>query len=87
MCMILQTKRLTLRKWKETDAESLYEYVKDPDVGPIAGWPPHKSVDESLSVINDYHHTCDEVPVPLMNEVRVGHTSFMTKVRWEALKE
>ena len=42
--MILETQRLTLRRWTEADAESLYEYAKDPDVGPVAGWPPHKSV-------------------------------------------
>ena len=42
--MTLQTERLTLRRWEETDAESLYEYASDPDVGPIAGWPPHKSI-------------------------------------------
>lgn len=174
----METQRLILRKWTESDAESLFEYAKDPDVGPIAGWPPHKSVEESLNVIrnvlcgkecyaicektnniaigsieltlkehNDmserddecelgywlgkpfwgrgympeavremlrhgfedlgmnaiwcayydgnqkskrvqekvgfvYHHTCNEVPVPLMNEVRVGHTNLMTKEHW-----
>ena len=45
--MILHTERLILRPWTEDDAESLYEYAKDPEVGPIAGWPPHKSVGES----------------------------------------
>ena len=180
--MILQTERLTLRRWKESDADSLYEYAKDPAIGPIAGWPPHKSVEESLSVIKDvfngaecyaicikgsnkaigaielklnghtdmterddecelgywlgkpfwgrgympeaarelllhgfedlgmttiwcgyydgnhkskrvqekvgfvYHHTCNEVPVPLMNEVRIGHTSCMTKEQWKKIK-
>ena len=49
--MIIETERLTLRRWCESDAESLYEYAKDPDVGPIAGWPPHKNVAESLNVI------------------------------------
>ena len=49
--MILQTNRLILRPWKEADAESLYEYAKDPLVGPAAGWPEHKSVEESLNVI------------------------------------
>lgn len=29
--------RLILRPWKESDAESLYEYAKDPEVGSIAG--------------------------------------------------
>ena len=51
--MYLETKRLILRPWVEADAESLYRYAKDPDVGPIAGWPPHKSVEESLTVIRN----------------------------------
>ena len=52
-CLFMKTKRLVLRKWTEADAESLYEYAKDPEVGPIAGWPPHKSVEESLDVIRN----------------------------------
>ena len=176
--MILETQRLILRPWEESDAESLYEYAKDPDIGPPAGWPPHKSVEESLNIIrtvftgaqcyaicekgsgkaigaielklkghtdmtdrddecelgywlgkpfwgrgympeaagellrygfedlgmgaiwcgyydgNDksrrvqekagfvYHHTCDAVPVPLLDEIRVGHTSLMTREHW-----
>ena len=47
---MLETKRLRLRKWTEADAADLFEYAKDPDVGPIAGWPPHKSVEESRDV-------------------------------------
>ena len=49
--MTLTTERLVLRHWTEADAESLYEYAKDPDVGPVAGWNPHKNVEESLEVI------------------------------------
>lgn len=51
--MVLNTERLVLRPWNETDAESLYEYAKNPEVGPIAGWPPHKNTDESLDVIRN----------------------------------
>ena len=51
--MILETQRLILRPWEEGDAESLYEYAKDPDVGPIAGWPPHASVENSCQIIRD----------------------------------
>ena len=179
---ILETERLILRKWKETDAESLFEYASDPAVGPIAGWPPHKSVEESLDVIRNvfngaecyavcekgngkaigaielklnghtdmterddecelgywlgkpfwgrgympeaarelirhgfeelgmntiwcgyyegnnkskrvqeklgfvYHHTCRNVPVPLLNEVRLGHTNIMTKAHWAEMQ-
>ena len=179
---MLKTNRLILRKWKDTDAEDLFEYAKDPDVGPIAGWLPHRSVEESLYVIKNvlngaecyavcekenekaigaielrlnghtdmterddecelgfwlgkpfwgrgyipeaaaeiirhgfedlgmqtiwcgyydgnqkskraqekigfvYHHTCNDVSVPLINEVRVGHTNVMTKVRWQEIQ-
>lgn len=176
--MVLKTERLTLRPWRESDAESLYQYASDPDVGPIAGWPAHTSVAESLEVIRKvlcgaecyaiclgdsaigaaelklnghtdmterddecelgywlgrpfwgqglmpeaagelirhgfedlgmraiwcgyydgnakskrvqeklgfaYHHTCDEVPVPLMGETRVGHTNVLTREMWLA---
>ena len=50
---MLETERLILRRWEESDAESLFQYAKDPDVGPIAGWPPHQSVEESLDVIRN----------------------------------
>jgi len=178
---MMETERLILRKWEETDAESLFAYAKDPDVGPIAGWPPHKSVEESLEVIRTvfdgaecyaicekgngkaigaielklnghtdmterddecelgywlgkpfwgrgyvpeaareiirhgfedlgmnviwcgyyegnrkservqeklgfvYHHTCPDVSVPLLDEVRVGHTNMMTRAHWEEI--
>lgn len=181
--MELTTPRLTLRPWKESDAESLYHYAKDPSIGPAAGWPPHKSVEESLDVIRHvfngpqcyaicekdhdqaigaielklnghtdmterddecelgfwlgkpywgrgyipeaaaellrygfeelkmttvwcgyydgnhkskraqekigflYHHTCLQVPVPLLDEVRIGHTNYMTKQHWQALQQ
>ncbi len=50
---IIETERLTLRPWEESDAESLYEYAKNPNVGPIAGWPVHTSVENSRQVIKD----------------------------------
>lgn len=58
----MKTKRLVLRKWTEADAESLYEYAKDSEVGPIAGWPPHKSVEESLDVIKMYSMVRSAMP-------------------------
>lgn len=51
--MQIETNRLLLRKWTEQDADSLFEYAKDPTVGPIAGWPPHKSAEESLAIIRN----------------------------------
>ena len=49
--MTLETERLVLRPWKEDDAESLYKYAKNPEVGPIAGWPVHTSVENSREII------------------------------------
>lgn len=176
--MIFITKRLLLRPWTEEDAESLYQYASDPDVGPIAGWSPHKSVEESLDIIRHvlngkecyaiclksdnaaigaielklnghtdmtdkdnecelgywlgkpfwgqglvpeaaealldhafgslnmwkiwcgyydgntkskrvqeklgfkYHHTCKEVEVPMINEIRIGHVTYLTFQIW-----
>ena len=37
MPMILETERLTLRPWGESDAEDLYRYASDPAIGPMAG--------------------------------------------------
>ena len=50
---MLETERLVLRRWEDSDAGDLYEYAKDPDVGPIAGWPPHQSIEESREVIKN----------------------------------
>ena len=177
--MILQTKRLILRHWSENDAEELYEYASDPEVGPPAGWPPHTSAENSREIIrtvlsapetyavclkengkpigsvglhrNDlaekddeyelgywigkpfwgqglipeasrellryafedlgmsriwcgyydgneksrrvqeklgfvFHHTTEGLEVTLLNEIRTGHSSLMTKERWQKVQ-
>ncbi len=48
---MLQTKRLLLRVWRETDAADLYRYASDPQIGPLAGWAPHTDVEESRQII------------------------------------
>ena len=47
----METERLLLRPWRDSDAPALFKYASDPEVGPRAGWPPHKNVEESLEVI------------------------------------
>lgn len=48
---MIETDRLILRPWLESDAASLFRYASDPAVGPVAGWPPHTSIDDSLEII------------------------------------
>lgn len=47
----LETERLILKMYTLEDAEGLYDYAKNPNVGPVAGWKPHESVAESLEII------------------------------------
>ena len=50
----METARILLRPWRECDSGALFKYASDPDVGPRAGWPPHKSEEESLAVIRRF---------------------------------
>ncbi|MCD7894532.1 MAG: GNAT family N-acetyltransferase [Erysipelotrichaceae bacterium] len=81
--MILETDRLILRPWNKNDAEDLYTYAKDPNIGPIAGWLPHKSVDESLNIIeNVFGKECyavclkDNKPIGSIELKLNGHTDM-----------
>lgn len=68
--MTFQTERLVLRPWTEDDAESLYEYAKNPLVGPIAGWPVHTSVENSRDIIRDVLSAEETYAVCLKNDNR-----------------
>lgn len=48
----IETKRLYLREIKRSDAKDIFDYAKDPRVGPQAGWEPHTSIDETYTYIN-----------------------------------
>ena len=49
----IETERLILRKWSVEDAADVYDYAKNPNVGPAAGWKPHESIMESFSIISE----------------------------------
>ncbi|WMJ88460.1 GNAT family N-acetyltransferase [Anaerocolumna sp. MB42-C2] len=51
---VLETDRLLLRNWEISDLEDFYEYAKNPNVGPMAGWKPHESLDESRKILNSF---------------------------------
>lgn len=83
--VILETERLILRRFEDSDAEDLYQYASDPAVGPIAGWPPHQSVEESRDVIRDVFSGAEAYALCLKSDQRVigaielmlnGHTDI-----------
>ena len=49
---MIETERLIIRPWQKSEAAILFKYASDPDIGPIAGWPPHSSVENSLEIIH-----------------------------------
>lgn len=75
---MLITKRLILRPWKEEDAESLYQYAKNPKIGPIAGWPVHTSVENSREIIRTVLSEPDTYAVVLKEtEEPIGSIGLM----------
>lgn len=47
----METERLILRNWSYDDAPDLFEYASNPKVGPMAGWKPHETLEDSLEII------------------------------------
>lgn len=50
----METNRILLRPWLESDAETLFKYASDEELGPRAGWSPHKNIEESLEIIRNF---------------------------------
>lgn len=48
----IETERLILRPWRERDLEDFYEYARVDGVGQMAGWLPHKSMEESKRILD-----------------------------------
>ena len=51
MMKTIETERLILREWSLDDVDDLYDYAKNPNVGPHGGWKPHESKTESLEIL------------------------------------
>ena len=76
---MLETKRLILRPWEEKDAAQLYEYAKDPEVGPPAGWPPHESVENSREIIIRFLSAPETYAVCLKDGTPIGSIGLKLK--------
>lgn len=50
--VVLETKRLIIRPFKESDLDDFYEYAHVDGVGQKAGWLPHQSKQESREILD-----------------------------------
>ncbi len=50
--VVLRTERLTLRPWRESDLDDLYEYARVEGVGRMAGWSAHRDIEESRRILH-----------------------------------
>lgn len=67
---MLTTERLVLRAFDPSDAVDVYAYAQSEKVGPMAGWAPHRSLEESRSVVERFIAGGDTWAVV---EKRTGH--------------
>lgn len=51
---MIETERLELRLWHETDAADLFRYASDDRVSELALWPTHTSIEMSREVIKQF---------------------------------
>ena len=53
--VLLETKRLILRRFEITDAKDMFEnWASDPEVTKYLTWPTHENIDVSRYVVNDW---------------------------------
>ncbi|MFH5834950.1 GNAT family N-acetyltransferase [Proteiniclasticum sp. C24MP] len=57
--MVLETKRLYIRRFEEKDLADFNQYASDPEVGPSAGWKPHESMKESEEILEGFMKSAD----------------------------
>ena len=48
---LITTSRLVLRPLTESDSQDVFEYSQNPQVGPNAGWKPHETLEETISIM------------------------------------
>lgn len=52
--VVLKTERLVLRPWTEDDLNDFFEYASVDGVGQMAGWLPHRDIDESRAILQKF---------------------------------
>lgn len=82
----LETERLILRPWALTDAKDMFEYAQLEEVGPNAGWKPHKTLSESEDIIKIFIESDDVYAIVLKeNNKVIGGLGLHDKTPFEEL--
>lgn len=76
---MIVTERLILRPWQESDAEDLYLYASDPEIGPPAGWPVHTGVENSREIIKTVLSAPETYAVCLKDGKAIGSVGLKLK--------
>ena len=50
----LTTERLVLRPWRYDDLEDFFAYASVDGFGLMAGWKPHRNMDESRNILSHF---------------------------------
>ena len=74
----LETERLILRPWTMGDLEDLFAYASIEGLGQMAGWLPHKTIEESRVVLDMFIRGKKVFAIELKETGR-SFTSFSTQ--------
>ena len=61
----IETPRLRLRPWRNTDAPALFELARDPRIGMLCGWKPFERIDDAHEALSTVLAVADSYAVTL----------------------
>lgn len=83
----LESERLILRDFAERDADDLFRYAADPEVGPPAGWKPHETRAESLAIVRMFLAEDDVWAIERKSDGRMIGSLGFHKDKWRNLPD
>lgn len=82
----LETGRLILRPWKEEDLADLFAYASQEDVGRMAGWRRHESMDDSRKLLEHFIRFRNVFALERKSDRKViGHIEIWNQTKFEQL--
>ncbi|WP_455039235.1 GNAT family N-acetyltransferase [Lancefieldella parvula] len=81
---MITTKRLFLIPWHASDADELYELAKDPEIGPLCGWEPHKTLEDSKQVLAN---VLSDKSCYAVKDMKTGHVIGSMSLNFEEISD